>query len=95
MPALNLSQSDGLGNQSLMDRNPGTLRANDSPNRVVPIDKLIGGDKKAATNLGGSILLDKDERELVKKGEGVTKEEMWELLENKRFEKLKDSAINL
>ena len=33
--------------------------------------------------------------ELVKKGEGVTKEEMWELLENKRFEKLKDSAVNL
>lgn len=38
---------------------------------------------------GGSILLDKDERELVKKGNEVTKEEMWELLEQKRFEKLK------
>ena len=38
---------------------------------------------------GGSILLDKDERELVKKGEDVTKEEMWDLLESKRFEKLK------
>jgi hypothetical protein len=47
------------------------------------------------SNMGGSILLDKDERELVKKGDDVTKEEMWELLENKRFEKLKDSAINL
>lgn len=78
-----------------MDRNPGTLRSNDSPSRVLPIDKVIGGEKKNATNLGGSILLDKDERELVKKGEGVTKEEMWELLENKRFEKLKDSAVNL
>lgn len=84
-----------MGNQSLLDRNPGTLRASDSPNRVLPIDKVMGVEKKGATNLGGSILLDKDERELVKKGEGVTKEEMWELLENKRFEKLKDSAINL
>jgi hypothetical protein len=45
--------------------------------------------------MGGSIILDKDERELVKKGDEVTKEEMWQLLENKRFEKLKDSAINL
>jgi hypothetical protein len=45
--------------------------------------------------MGGSIILDKDERELVKKGDDVTKEEMWELLENKRFENLKDSAINL
>jgi hypothetical protein len=32
--------------------------------------------------------LDKDERELVKKGTEVTKEEMWKLLENKRFKKL-------
>ena len=39
--------------------------------------------------------MDKDERELVKKGDEVTKEEMWQLLENKRFEKLKESAINL
>ena len=38
---------------------------------------------------GGSILLDKEERELVKKGNDVTKEEMWDLLESKRFEKLK------
>jgi len=35
-------------------------------------------------------LLDKTERELVKKGPEVTKEEMWELLETKRFEKLKE-----
>ena len=33
-------------------------------------------------------ILDKDERELVKKGTEVTKEEMWKLLENKRFKKL-------
>jgi len=32
---------------------------------------------------------------LVKKGPEVTKEEMWELLEAKRFEKLKESAVNL
>ena len=40
-------------------------------------------------------MLDEDERKLVKKGDEVTKEEMWELLENKRFENLKSSAVNL
>ncbi len=58
-----------------------------SLNEVIPEKKYI--------YTGGSILLDKDERELVKKGDDVTKEEMWELLEAKRFEKLKESAINL
>lgn len=42
-----------------------------------------------------SILLDEDERRLVKKGDEVTKEQMWELLENKRFDNLKSSAVNL
>lgn len=42
--------------------------------------------EKPAIFTGGSILLDKDERELVKRGDDVTKEEMWELLENKRFQ---------
>lgn len=51
--------------------------------------------EKAAIFTGGSILLDKDERELVKKGDDVTKEEMWELLENKRFQTLKQQAVNL
>lgn len=60
-----------------MDQNPASLRSNESPQRVLPIDKVLGGDKKEIKNLGGSILLDKDERELVKKGDDVTKEEMW------------------
>lgn len=55
---------------------------------------MIGEDKKGA-NATAAILLDEDERKLVKKGEDVTKEEMWELLENKRFENLKSSAVNL
>jgi len=33
-----------------------------------------------------SILLDRDERELLRKGENITKEQMWELLEKKRFD---------
>jgi hypothetical protein len=78
-----------------MDQNPNTLRSADSPNRVIMLDNVLGGQKKKVSNMGGSIILDKDERELVKKGDDVTKEEMWELLENKRFENLKDSAINL
>ena len=59
------------------------------------MDQVLGPGKKKVSNLGGSIILDKDERELVKKGDDVTKEEMWDLLETKRFERLKDSAINL
>jgi len=62
--------------------------------KIMPIDKVIGQDA-VGSNLDHSILLDKDERELVRKGDEVTKQEMWELLENKRFEKLKTSAINL
>ena len=42
-----------------------------------------------------SILLDKDERELVKKGDEVTKEEMWALLEEKRFAKLREGTVQL
>ena len=61
---------------------------------IVPLDKVIGTEV-IGSNLDSSILLDKDERELVRKGEEVTKQEMWELLENKRFEKLKSSAVNL
>ena len=51
--------------------------------------------KAAGSNLDISILLDKDERELVRKGAEVTKREMFELLEEKRFENLKSSAVNL
>jgi hypothetical protein len=92
---MSLSISGGLGHQNLMEQNPNMLRTAESPSRVIQLDTVLGGQKKKVSNLGGSIILDKEERELVKKGDEVTKEEMWELLENKRFEKLKDSAINL
>jgi hypothetical protein len=54
------------------------------------LDSIVAERKKDT-----SILLDKQERELVRRGDDVTKEEMWELLEQKRFSKLKESAINL
>ena len=60
----------------------------DSPKKVIPLEHIIR-EKQTKNTMAGSILLDKDERELVKKGEEVTKEEMWQLLETKRFEKLK------
>ena len=63
------------------------MRVEGSDRRVTKLSDVI--PEKAAIFTGGSILLDKDERELVKKGDDVTKEEMWELLENKRFENLK------
>jgi len=54
------------------------------------LDSIIADRKKDT-----SILLDKEERELVRKGNDVTKEEMWSLLEAKRFNKLQESAVNL
>jgi len=57
----------------------------DSPKkRMMVLDNVMPERKQDS-----SILLDKDERELVKKGDEVTKEEMWNLLETKRFKKLK------
>ena len=50
------------------------------------LDEVVG--EKAGRARGvqpSSILLDKDERELLKQGEHVTQEQMWQLLENKRF----------
>ncbi len=58
------------------------------------MDRVIGEDRQGAM-AAASILLDEDERRLVKKGDEVTKEQMWELLENKRFDNLKSSAVNL
>ena len=59
----------------------------DGTRKLTKLSDII--QEKPAIYTGGSILLDKDERELVKKGDDVTKEEMWELLENKRFQTLK------
>ena len=78
--------------RDLIDQSPHTLQ--ESQARILPLDRIIGEDKKGATATA-AILLDEDERRLVKKGDDVTKEEMWELLENKRFDNLKSSAVNL
>jgi len=66
------------------------LSIDGSSSKLQGLDTLISEKRKET-----SILLDKDERELVKKGEEVTKQEMWELLESKRFSKLHESAVNL
>lgn len=39
--------------------------------------------------------LDPEERELIARGANLPKEEIWELLERKRFQELKKAAINL
>ena len=55
----------------------------------MPLSEVIGErPSKVKGKQPDSILLDKDERELVKKGDQVTKAEMWDLLESKRFQKL-------
>lgn len=65
----------------------------DGTKKIKKLNDII--PDKPAIFTGGSILLDKDERELVKKGDDVTKEEMWDLLEEKRFKTLKQEAVNL
>ena len=70
----------------LLDHDPSVLMQ-DSPRRV----KQVLVERRKET----SILLDRQERELVKKGPEVTKDEMWSLLEAKRFDKLQESAVNL
>jgi len=57
----------------MLNTNPSLLKDIDSPGkRVIGLDQLVPERKN-----GTSILLDKDERELVRKGDEVTKEEMW------------------
>lgn len=61
-----------------------------------PLSELIGEKPGKARGVQpSSILLDKEERELLRLGEQVTQEQMWHLLENKRFQQLQDSAVNL
>ncbi len=67
----------------MIESNPGSLRVLDGTKKLTKLSDVI--PEKAPIFTGGSILLDKDERELVKKGDDVTKEEMWDLLEKKRF----------
>lgn len=66
---------------SLMHGNPEQLRSEDSPRRVVPLSSVVKEPKKSNVVVPEMNLLDKDERELVRKGDAVTKEEMWQLLE--------------
>ena len=74
-----------------MATNPSAIKDLDSPGKkLIGLDSLVPERKKDT-----SILLDREERELVRKGDEVTKEEMWQLLEKKRFNKLKESAVNL
>jgi len=69
-----------------MHHNPSSfIGADNSPKKLTSLNEIIS-DKRNKF----SVLLDKDERELVKKGDEVTKEEMWKLLEQKRFNKLKE-----
>jgi hypothetical protein len=55
----------------LLNSNPSMLQM-ESPRRVKGLDSIVAERKKDT-----SILLDKEERELVKRGPEVTKEEMW------------------
>jgi hypothetical protein len=55
----------------LMSYNPSILQQ-DSPRRIKGLDSIVTEAKRDT-----SILLDKTERELVKKGPEVKKEEMW------------------
>lgn len=59
-----------------------------------PLGDLVG-EKQASKKDASSILLDKEERELLRLGQNVTQEQMWHLLENKRFQQLQESAVNL
>lgn len=62
-----------LAHQGLVDSNPSALRTKDSPNKVQPLSELIGEKPGKARGVHpGSILLDKDERELLRQGENVT-----------------------
>ena len=79
-----------------MEANPDQLKyMTDLPSKIIHLDDVMDEGKQNANNNVGSILLDREERELVKQGENITKEDMWKLLETKRFDKLKSSAINL
>lgn len=74
-----------------MNNNPSSFIGLESPHKKLASLNDIIAEKKNKF----SVLLDKDERELVKKGDEVTKEDMWKLLEQKRFNKLKEQAVNL
>ncbi len=74
----------------IMRQNPSQMIVDSSSSKLTGLDTFMQ-EKKRDT----SILLDREERELVKKGDEVTKQEMWDLLESKRFSKLQESAVNL
>ena len=82
-----------IGHQQLLERNPSTLRVKDSPNKVYKLSELLG--EAGAKEGPSSVLFDKDERELLKMGDSVSGEQMFHLLETKRFKELQGQAINL
>ena len=68
------SLAQPLNHAGLMEANPGSLRNGDSPLRVIPLSKAVGEpDDRGSNGVPESILLDREERELVKKGDDVTK----------------------
>lgn len=76
-----------LGHQRILSTNPSMMQNNrDSPSKVTSLNEVLGERSGKARGIKpASILLDKDERELLKQGENVTQQQMWQLLENKRF----------
>ena len=59
------------------------------------LSELLGksGSKDGAGP--SSVLFDKDERDLLKMGDSVSGEQMFHMLETKRFKELKGHAVNL
>ena len=59
--------------------------------RVANLSPLKFYHKAPIPNLGFG--LDQDEKEMIKKGKKVTKHDIWELLERKRFKELGKAAV--
>ena len=64
-----------LGHQRILSQNPSMMQSNrDSPSKIQSLDEVLGerGGKNARGINPASILLDKEERELLKQGDNVT-----------------------
>jgi len=55
-----------------MEMNPQVLR-DDTSNRVLPLGEVFREKRTSAGSNMNAVMLDKEERELIKKGEEVTK----------------------
>ena len=76
---------------TLLKHNPSTFQTLDTPSKKLVSLNEVTPQKQPSK----AILLDREERALVKKGEQVTKDQMWDLLEAKRFQSLHQNAVNL